>query len=256
MPEPVPTADPRADLAALTRTSLVVAIVASLLALACAYATVTRTIDAAATSAEQVTVTVQAVGTHRETRGGRRSRHLAEVRHAQVVAEDGRPGRINSDDLQVGERAELWRDEEGQLSADDPSGIGFGSMVLPVLLGIGALLLAAIAVGSFRRTRLRNTDIDAAPRLRLQLDRAKLDADPSRTTEGVLNLPLRVVESSTDKFPAGREGDLVVHRGTSPVDLSQGIPDEWEGRLLHKGLVMKVFAVRRSPGEPWWVTDL
>ncbi|KRF13753.1 hypothetical protein ASG90_12995 [Nocardioides sp. Soil797] len=256
MTHPVPTADPKADLASLTRTSLVVALVTSLLGLACVYAAVSFAGDATSKTAEQVSVTVRTEGTHRESRGGRRSRHMAEVRHVNVVAEDGETGRINSDDLEVGDKADLWRADDGQLSEDDPSSVGFGDLVVPVLLGIGGLLFAAIAVGSFRRTRLRNADIEAAPRLLLKLDREKLESDATRMKEGYWNLPLQVVESETDRFPAGKEGDLAVHRGTSPVDLSRGIPEEWEGRLLHKGLVMKVFAVRRSPGEPWWVTDL
>lgn len=256
MPRTAPTPDAKAGLAALTRTSLVVAVVASLLGLACAYGAVSRTNAATSESAAQVSVTVQEVGTHRERRGGRRSRHMAEVRHADVLAEDGTPGRINSADLEVGDEADLWRAEDGQLSEDDPSGIGFGDLVVPVLLGLAALILGAIAVGSFRRTGLRGVDIEGSPRLLLRLDRKKLDSDPTRMKDGYWNLPLTVVESATDRFPTGKEGDLAVHRATSPVDLSEGIPDEWEGRLLHKGLLMSVFAVRRTPDEPWWVTDL
>ncbi len=256
MPRTVPTSDPEADLASLTRTSLVVAVATSLLCLACVYAAVTRTSDAASDSVTQVSVTVQEVGTHRERRGGRRSRHMAEVRHVEVVAADGRTGRIDNADLEVGDKADLWRTSDGTLSEDDPSGIGFGDLVFPFLFMIGALLFGAIAVGSFRRTLLKNVDIEEAPRLLLQLDREKLTSDPTRVKDGYWNLPLTVVESDTAKFPVGKEGDLAVHRGTSPVDLSAGIPDRWEGRLLHKGMVMKVFAVRLPHQDAWWVTDL
>jgi len=241
----------------MARHSLVVAVVTALLAVGCLAAGALAVVRAVQDSAERVTVTVTEEGTHRERRGGRRSRHWAQVRHVEVVAEDGTTGRLDSDDLAVGDTAEVWR-RDGELSLADPSGVGLGEAVLAGGLAVTALALGAVGIGSARRaTRLRRTDVESAPRILLALDRAKLAAEPDRRQPGrVLRLPLRVVESTDPRIPVDSTEDLVVSPQTAPIDLTTVVPDRWEGRVLHRGALMKVVALRTRPDDPWWVSDL
>ncbi|TNM36567.1 hypothetical protein FHP29_20795 [Nocardioides albidus] len=261
MPSPTPNPPvPTSPVARIARTSLLIAVVTLLIAVGCLVVGVTlgvRTVTEDA--AERVTVTVTAVGSHRERRGSRRSRHRVDVRHVEVTAADGRSGRLDSEDLEVGDTAEVWRTkDDGALSVDDPSGIDVADGVVVGALAAASLLFGTIATGSFRRAgRLRRTDVANAPRIVLALDRATLDAEPHRTREGgALNLPLRVVESDDPRTPVGRTENLTISPQVDPVDLSSGIPTTWEGRVLHRGALMRVVALRTRPDAPWWVTDL
>lgn len=243
----------------LARRSLVTAVVTTVLAAAgivgagaVGYRAATEQV------AEQVTVTVQGEGSHRERRGGRRARRTVEVRHVEVTAADGRTGRVSSDDLQVGDTARVWRRTDGgALSEDEPSGLGLGDVLLAAGAGLTGLVLAGVAVGAVRRTRrLRRTDVESSPPVLLALDQEKLRAEPHRTQAKVWHLPLTVVRSDHGKVGVGSAHDLFLEPGKDPVDVGAGVPHHWEGRILHAGLFSTVVALRTSPQAPWWVTDV
>lgn len=243
----------------LARKSLVTAVVTSVLAVAAVvgagvvgYRTATERV------AEQVAVTVQSEGTHRERRGGKRARRWVDVRHVQVRTADGRTGRVSSEDLQVGDEARVWRRTDGgAMSVDEPSGFGFGDVALIGGTGLVGLVLTGIAIGSARRSaRLRRTDVESSPRVLLVLDQDKLRAEPHRTELRTWCVPLTVAASDHRKVKAGAAHDLYLEPGAAPVDVSAGIPHQWEGRVLHAGALHTVVALRTTPTAPWWVTDV
>lgn len=253
-------ADTDAAVTALARRSLVVAMATTVLAVACLVAGAVVAYRAAtATVAEQVTVTVESEGTHLESRGGRRSRRVARVRHVEVTTEDGESRRMNSEGLRVGDTAEVWRrDDSGALSEDEPSGLSAERNFFLVggLLLVG-LLAAPITIGSWRRVRgLRGARFEDSPALRLVTDRAKVADEPERVLDKLWNLPLRVAASDHPKLGVGSTHDLLVEPTKVPFKLSGGVPEQWEGRVLHVGALKKVVALRPTPQAPWWVTDL
>lgn len=259
-PVSVPAPDPvRERVLRLARKSLVTAVVTSVLAVAAVVgAGVVGYRAATEQVAERVAVTVQGEGTHRERRGGKRARRWVDVRHVEVTTADGRSGRVNSDDLRAGDEAQVWRRTDGgAMSVDEPSGFGFGDVALIAGTGLVALVLTGIAIGSVRRTaRLRGTDVESSPRVLLALDQDKLRAEPHRTQLKVWHLPLTVVGSDHRKVKAGSPHDLFLEPGTAPVDVSGGVPQQWEGRVLHAGALHTVVALRTTPTAPWWVTDI
>ncbi|AIY18768.1 hypothetical protein KR76_21900 [Pimelobacter simplex] len=243
----------------LARRSLVTAVVTAVLAAAgIVGAGVLGYRASSAQVAEPVTVTVRSEGTHQERRGGRRSRRTVEVRHVDVTTADGRTGRVSSEDLQVGDTARVWRRTDGgAMSEDEPSGLGVGDVLLAGGTGLVGLVLLGVAIGSARRARrLRATDVASSPRVAFALDEEKLRAEPHRVQQRVWHLPLTVTTSEHRKVAAGSSHDLFLEPGEDPVDVSAGAPRQWEGRVLHAGLLSTVVALRTSPQAPWWVTDV
>ena len=143
---------PRGDRGAPPRSStdtlrnVLVMSVAALLLLAFGGWLTSGTVKDATATYDKVSVTDTDEFESSSMTGSRKTKRIEKVRMVRVTLADGSTGQVQSDNLQVGSEAEVYRAENGKLTETEPEGPGFIEWAVAIGLLLFGLVLAVVGV--------------------------------------------------------------------------------------------------------------